>query len=158
MLADLVVTANISYQYVINGSINPVLTLTRGETYSIDLTGLTDEHPFTINTDPVFPFAPYLLQPAYGQVVDFTPDSGMPDIIHYHCTVHYGQMTGTILLVDPPCPADISDDGVVNTTDFGLFVNAFGQSCSGCGPDINNDGVVNTTDFGLFVNAFGTSC
>ncbi|HQW86178.1 MAG TPA: hypothetical protein PLH93_03280, partial [Flavobacteriales bacterium] len=29
---------------------------------------------------------------------------------------------------------------------------------AGCTGDLNRDGLVNTTDFGLFVNAFGTTC
>lgn len=157
--SDFMVGVNGNYQWVINGVVNPTLTLTRGQTYSIDLTAITDEHPFVINSDAVYPFAPFLVPSSYGQVITFTPDLVMPSVIHYHCTVHYGVMSGVIQLVPPPpCTGDLNNDQVVNTTDFGIFVNAFGSACTSCASDLNNDDFVNTTDFGLFVNAFGTVC
>ena len=158
-VSDFMVGVNGSYQWVINGVVNPVLTLTRGRTYTIDLTTISDEHPFVINADPVYPFAPFLVPSTYGQVITFTPDLVMPATIHYHCTVHYGSMSGVIqLIAPPPCAGDMNVDEVVNSTDFGIFVNAFGTSCSGCAADLSSDGVVNTSDFGLLVNAFGAVC
>ena len=151
-----VFVANGNFQYEVNNVVNPTITLTRGVTYTFDLTAITDEHPFVINNQPVFPFAPYILDPAYGQLVTFTPTAAMPNTIHYHCTVHYGSMSGTINLVN--CPGDLNATGAVNTADFGIFVNAFGNACTGCTSDLNNDGQVNTADFGLFVNSFGTAC
>lgn len=151
-----VVTANANLQYEMNSAVNPTLTLTRGVTYTFDLTAITDEHPFVINDQPVFPFAPYILAPAYGQLVSFTPTAAMPSTIHYHCTVHYGSMSGTIQLVT--CRADLNYDGIVNAMDFGIFSSAYGTSCSGCIQDLNSDGAVNSTDFGLFSNAYGTAC
>lgn len=77
---------------------------------------------------------------------------------HHPLPLHraLGSMSGTINLVN--CPGDLNATGAVNTADFGIFVNAFGNACTGCTSDLNNDGQVNTADFGLFVNSFGTAC
>ena len=32
------------------------------------------------------------------------------------------------------------------------------SAVAGCDGDLNRDGLVNATDFGLFVNAFNTTC
>lgn len=154
--ADLVITANINYQWVVNGQVQPLLTLIRGRTYLLDLTAFGDEHPFLINDRSNNPFGTIHLQPAYGQLLSFTPTAAMPADLWYHCSVHYG-MTGPIALVNN-CAGDINNDLVVNSTDFGLFVAAFGGSCIGCKSDMNDNGTVNSTDFGLFVAAFGTNC
>ncbi len=154
--AGFIVTANINYQWVVNGSVQPTLILVRCQSYLFDLTGVTDEHPFLINDQTNNPFGTIYLPGSYGSVVNFTPTAQMPGMIWYHCSVHSG-MTGAIQLVNP-CPGDLNNDLVVNSTDFGLFVADFGNPCGGCKSDINNDGTVNSTDFGLFVAAFGSTC
>ncbi len=154
--ADFIVSANANFQWVVNGLVQPALTLTRGTTYSFDLSAFTDEHPFLINDQSNNQFGTIYLPQSFGTTVTFTPTAGMPGTIYYHCSVHSG-MKGPINLVNP-CPGDLNNDLVVNSTDFGLFVAAFGNACAGCKADINNDGVVNSTDFGLFVGAFGASC
>ncbi|MBK6754050.1 MAG: hypothetical protein IPG69_10745 [Flavobacteriales bacterium] len=55
-------------------------------------------------------------------------------------------------------PGDFNNSGQVNVSDFGILVNAFGTSCTGCATDMNSSGQVNVTDFGLFVNVFGNVC
>lgn len=50
--------------------------------------------------------------------------------------------------------ADFNGDGVVNTADFLLFLNAFGGSDPQY--DLDENGTVNVADFLLFVNVFGT--
>ena len=158
--ADFVVTVNGNLQYVINGVVNAPLTLTRGQTYLFDLSAFNDEHPFVINAQANNPFAPLLVGPASGQVISFTPNTVMPATIYYHCVVHYTSMTGSISLGPPApaCPGDLNNDQAVNSSDFGIFVGAFGSTCSGCPADMNGNGVVNSSDFGLFVGAFGNSC
>lgn len=156
--ADFVVSVNGNLQWVVNGAVNPTLTLTRGQTYLFDLTAFQDEHPFVINADPIFPFAPLLLPDSYGAIVPFTPSIAMPATIYYHCTVHYGPMKGTINLVSPPCIGDLNTDGSVNSFDFGLFASAFGGTCTGCRADMNGDNAINSFDFGIFASAFGSPC
>jgi len=156
--ADFVVTVNGNLQWLVNGVVNPTLTLTRGQTYLFDLTAFGDEHPLVINDHPNDPFGPLIIGPSSGQVISFTPDMDMSNTLYYHCEVHYGSMVGAMNLIDPPCVGDLNSDELVNTFDFALFVNAFGDNCTGCPADLNGDNAVNAFDFGMFVNAFGDSC
>ncbi len=66
------------------------------------------------------------------------------------------------LITDPAAPApitvdlvigDVSGDGVVNMTDVGLVVGAFGRI--GGPSDLNGDGRVDTADIGLVLTNFG---
>ncbi len=51
------------------------------------------------------------------------------------------------------CPADLDGDGVVNGSDFGLLITAWG---SGSGPaDLDGDGRVDALDLGLLFAAWG---
>ena len=158
LVADFVVTVNGNLQYVVNGSVNPTLTLVRGQTYLFDLAAFGDEHPFLINTNATNPWGQIYFGPVSGQVFAFTPPLDALSPIYYHCEVHYGSMAGTIITVAPPCTGDVNVDQQVNSFDFGLFVGAFGTTCGSCASDMNGDHVVNSFDFGIFVNAFGSSC
>jgi hypothetical protein len=53
------------------------------------------------------------------------------------------------------CDADLNNDGVTNTLDFGLLKLAFGDRGADLDADFNGDGIVNTLDFGLFKRMFG---
>lgn len=60
-----------------------------------------------------------------------------------------------------PCPADLNADGVVEDSDFTIFVSAYNTlDCSdpsmtfGCPSDLNQDGFVDDGDFGLFVQLY----
>jgi hypothetical protein len=152
---DFVVTANLNQQWVVNGVVQPTLALTRGRTYQFDLTAFGDEHPFLINSNANDPFGTIYLPAVSSQVITFTPNFVMPSTIYYHCEVHYS-MGGAINLVR--CTGDLNNDLVVNSTDFGIFVGAFGTTCAGCLADLNGNGVVHSTDFGIFVGAFGSNC
>ncbi len=102
VVADFVVTVNGNLQYLVNGQVNPTLTLNRGQTYLFDLTAFGDEHPFVINLQANNPFGPLLAGPSSGEILSFTPDA-LPSTVYYHCEVHYGSMTGTINIVSPQC-------------------------------------------------------
>ena len=56
----------------------------------------------------------------------------------------------------PICRVDLNDDGVVNTQDFLLFLNAWsaGESVA----DWNDDGTVNTLDFLAYINDWVAGC
>lgn len=54
------------------------------------------------------------------------------------------------------CTADFNVDGVVNTLDFLVYLNAF--SAANPRADINEDGVVNTLDFVAFLNEYIEGC
>ena len=49
-----------------------------------------------------------------------------------------------------PAPADVNEDGVVNSADLGLVIGAWGV-CDGCREDISGDGFVNAIDIGLLI-------
>jgi hypothetical protein len=53
------------------------------------------------------------------------------------------------------CDADLSNDGVVNLTDFNLFRAAFGQSPVVEDADFNGDATVNLSDYSIFRSRFG---
>ncbi|MGH7245107.1 MAG: LamG-like jellyroll fold domain-containing protein [Phycisphaerales bacterium] len=59
------------------------------------------------------------------------------------------------------CPADLNHDGIVEDTDFSMFVKAYNiLDCAdpampaNCPADLNHDGVVEDSDFTLFVTAY----
>lgn len=61
----------------------------------------------------------------------------------------------------PPCPADLTCDGVVDSHDFNDFAPQYeamdcncGSMPAGCDADLNADGVVDDGDFVLFVAAY----
>ncbi|MEX0877015.1 MAG: GC-type dockerin domain-anchored protein [Phycisphaerales bacterium] len=63
--------------------------------------------------------------------------------------------TGDIAF-DPPCPADLNGDGLVNFFDISAFLNAYSnQEPDG---DFNGDGLYNFFDVSGFLNAFGAGC
>jgi len=53
-----------------------------------------------------------------------------------------------------PCPADITDDGLVNVEDLLAVISAWGV-CSGCDADLNGDGFVNVADLLAVINGWG---
>ncbi|MDF1810212.1 MAG: GC-type dockerin domain-anchored protein [Phycisphaerales bacterium] len=55
-----------------------------------------------------------------------------------------------------PCPADFTDDGVLNFFDVSAFLNAFSKEDPIA--DLTNDGAFNFFDVSAFLNAFGTGC
>jgi alpha-tubulin suppressor-like RCC1 family protein len=58
----------------------------------------------------------------------------------------------------PLCPADLNGDGVVNSSDMIILLNAFGNcppSPTSCPADLNGDGVVNALDVIILSNAYG---
>ena len=154
--ADFTVSATPNYTWNVNGGINAPLTLTRGVTYTFDLTSVTDEHPFLINDQPGNPWGTVFLPAAYGSTVTFTPGASMPATIYYHCEVHYGGMAGPINLV--LCPGDVTGDAAINVSDFLALKSAFGNACSGCWADIDGNGTVAVGDFLALNSAFGNSC
>ena len=50
---------------------------------------------------------------------------------------------------------DLNGNGTVNTADYGVFRQRFGQPADDSGADLNHDGTVNTLDYALFRSTFG---
>jgi hypothetical protein len=56
----------------------------------------------------------------------------------------------------PPCAADINDDGHVNGEDLAAVIAAWGTDGQGkFGADVNNDGTVNAQDLALVLGGWG---
>jgi len=60
-----------------------------------------------------------------------------------------------------PCPGDLNGDGLVEDSDFSIFVGAYDTlDCTdplmppGCQSDLNRDGLVDDSDFSIFVVAY----
>jgi hypothetical protein len=64
--------------------------------------------------------------------------------------------TAVLVIAPPPCRADFTGDGVVNSQDFFAFLTAFFQGVSSA--DFNHDGGVNSQDFFDFLSAFFMGC
>ena len=72
-----------------------------------------------------------------------------------------GTCNGTTVWINqPPCPADITGDGVMNVLDLIDLLLCFGQpAIPGCeAEDVNGDGTVNVLDLIELLFAFGTAC
>lgn len=55
-------------------------------------------------------------------------------------------------LFEPPCPADLNDDGIVDATDLAILLAAWG----GRGPaDLDGNGVVDAADLAILLGAWG---
>lgn len=81
-------------------------------------------------------------------VVDGTPVAG---VIAYTA---YFRLSGD-------CPADLVQDGAINTLDLVVFLANFGLgTAGGCSApgDLDLSGTVNTVDLVAFLGAFGTTC
>jgi len=50
-------------------------------------------------------------------------------------------------------PGDLDGDGVVNGTDLGVLLSAWG-ACAGCVADLNDDGIVDGQDLGIVLSAW----
>lgn len=59
----------------------------------------------------------------------------------------------------PPCPGDLSGDGLRDTVDLVLFLGSFGQSVPpNTQGDLDGNGLVNTVDLTIFLSNFGIAC
>ncbi len=59
----------------------------------------------------------------------------------------------------PPCAGDLNGDFVVDLSDLGIVLSAYGCTGSGCGPaDTNGDMVVDLSDLGVVLSAYGIPC
>lgn len=67
-------------------------------------------------------------------------------------------VSGTPDAVEPgECLGDINDDGLINASDFSIFMSNFG--CTGnCPADFDGNNQVDTEDLLFFLSVFGTSC
>ena len=65
-------------------------------------------------------------------------------------------VTNDFIVIDPPCPADLNDDGLYNFFDISLFLQAFGALDPVA--DFNGDGLYNFFDISVFLSDFSAGC
>jgi hypothetical protein len=65
-----------------------------------------------------------------------------------------GLLIGASIEIVPPCPGDINDDRVVNTTDLLILLAEWGQPNSPA--DVDGDGDVDTSDLLMLLGAWGS--
>jgi plastocyanin len=71
--------------------------------------------------------------------------------VRYYCAPHCSSMQGTVIVTQPPNPADLNGDGAVNGDDLGIMLGAWGTPGPG---DLNADGTVNGDDLGILLGAW----
>jgi len=93
--------------------------------------------------------------------------TGRDDLFGYGLVNAAAAKTFLDALLPPVCTADLtggsvradgsaSPDGVVDGSDFVVFINAF--AAAAILADLDGDGVVDGSDFVVFINAFGAGC
>jgi plastocyanin len=97
------VTNNGLTSYMIDGSSNPSLTLTRGDTYTFQI--VASGHPFWIKTVKSIGTGNAYSSGVTGNGTDngtltFTVPLDAPSTLFYDCQFHFN-MSGTINIVDP---------------------------------------------------------
>jgi hypothetical protein len=62
----------------------------------------------------------------------------------------------SLVVIEPPCVADMNGDGVLNFFDISAFLTA--MAVQDPAADFNNDGAVNFFDISAFLSAFSAGC
>jgi hypothetical protein len=63
-------------------------------------------------------------------------------------------MASVIIVVTPPCPADVDGNGNVGFADLTAVLNAWG-ACTACPEDVDGNGIVGFADLTAVLNAWG---
>lgn len=105
--ADYEVGSSGQGSYLINGQLDPTLTLTRGRTYTFNITAL--DHPFWIKTVPEVGSSDTFDQGVTNNgaspgLLTFTVPASAPALLYYQCEYHE-PMSGTLMIISAPPPA-----------------------------------------------------
>ena len=156
--------------FYLNGVESPVITLTRGQTYTFTMVNGSPIHPFYLCTDPVGAGSPEWtggVSPVGGvsgnEVLTFAVPANAPATLYYGCMFHFN-MGWQINIINgtPQCYANCDGSSippVLNVLDFNCFLNQFASG----GSYANCDGstiapVLNVLDFNCFLNRFAAGC
>ncbi len=85
-------------------------------------------------------------------VIQLGPASALADGDAF--PVPFGFTPGMISVRAPPCPADLTSDGIVNAGDLALLLGAWGPN-PGHPADFNADGTINAADLAFLLGAWG---
>jgi len=118
--------------------------------------------PFGVDAGPFFALPG---ETAHGHAV--TLDAGAPGLFEATLEIHSDDPDEPVRLValranvvaETSCPGDLNGDGVVDSADLLLLLNAWGDchaAPANCPADLNGDGVVDSADLLLLLGAWGT--
>lgn len=80
------------------------------------------------------------------------PASAAGTTVTYFCIPHCGSgMTGSIVVGNPPNPADLNGDGAVNAQDLAVLLGSWGGKGSA---DLDGDGSVGASDLATLLGAW----
>jgi hypothetical protein len=155
--------------YYINGIEAPVVTLTRGETYTFTMVNVDPFHPFYISTNSIGSGTGWWMQGVNptlvsgNQVMTFDVPLNAPATLWYGCFNH-PQMGWRIDIEEPVPTCYPNCDGstiepILNVADFSCFLGKFAAG----DPYANCDGstiepVLNVADFSCFLGKFAAGC
>ena len=138
-----VVTNNGSSNYIIDGAIQPVLSMTRGVQYTFDLSGVSTSHPFRLATTENGSGGQYTTgwttngtQGQAGANAVFIVPADAPATLYYYCGNHNGM--GNSINVRTVPATDVTMTG--NLTGFVTLTNSEGTTGA-------------TIDYGTMLNA-----
>ena len=126
--------------FYLDGIESPVITLTRGQTYTFSMNGTSPIHPFYLTTDSTGAGLGEWTQgvsPIGGvsgsQVLTFAVPASAPDTLYYGCEFHFN-MGWQINIINgtPQCYANCDGSTtppVLNVLDFNCFINRFAAGC-----------------------------
>ena len=130
-----------------------------GDTIRYTWTGGTHTVTSGINCDPSSVNGVFFDEPLTeaNPIVEITIPDNFTGELEYLCDI--GQhcaagMDGVINVISPSIPGDFNNDGLVNGSDLGLLLSAFGSSDPVY--DLNEDGSVNGGDIGLLLAAWSS--
>lgn len=92
-------------------------------------------------------------EPTDVAIADFDGDGRADVITANHAGGASGSIT-TLFQIAPPCPSDITADGLVNSADLAFLLAAWGPQ-TGSLSDLNDDGFVNSVDLAFLLGAWG---
>lgn len=135
------VTANFAYPHVLNC----------GETYSLRLSSTTGTYWAWVMRG-LTPFYGYSSPTAFADGwSEYTTDGTTWKSlgrVEYENDLQFYFMT--------PCASDLSADGVVDGNDLGMFLGAWGTTCScACAADLDENGAVDGGDLGVMLGSWG---
>ena len=164
-----------SFFMTVNAPTTPTLTIAEIDDITVKISGVQTNSPITpIQVSASGGQTPYSYSlssnPATGAGLSINATSGQIT----GTPTQRGAFTLTVTVTDNASTtatesfsmavrliADFNDDGVVNSSDYALFVAAFGLSEGDDGfnaeMDLNGDGTIGIPDFLIFVDNFGSA-
>src|SRR5262249_20143552 len=142
--ADFTASPNGLSSYLINGTNNATLTLSRGVTYVFSVTA--SGHPFFIMTNFTTDTSHEYTDGVTGNGVQvgtltFAVPASAPDTLFYHCQFH-SPMGGTLNIVSPPSPPTVNIV-FISVTDTNILMLSTGASNWTAIPEFNSNLTLN---------------